>query len=1001
MIFRILFGLFSTVLLLPSFVVAQVYQPNERFLGMVSDGARLKADKVVNWFEQKSNPTLAGHAVFDVKQPLRWMIDQAVELGPAPDALLEFFGGDRLPARVIDYLPATPDSFENLGECLIVKPSVSVDLPSQPPSDYVRVSMQWLRRVVFDRRAGTPTHYQPGTVFLRDGSQLKYKVVRWSQGTLSLLTSKGIQHLLLGQIAELHLPARDAWDVWFEQLAAIDPNLDQRLFQIESSDGIRLTTSRQRLRPLYAGDRNKSENWYPEFQPAWSFDPLVLPFKTIRQWRFFSAVEPPASLFEPHAEREGTVFSSGWNWQRNQNVQRSSLINNALHYGWGFGVHAPTTLSLTLNPVVSHFRSRIGLDQVVTTGGCARGIISVESKATAELQRSAILIGNQLLHDTNWLAITVPPETEASLVLTADPVITDRPAKADPFDIRDCLNWLEPEWRLDKVKLQAQVSARIPNIVPSLTGWTLGNRILPIVAKDSAVAAAKKPPVPAALISGLSYLDDTIAEDVRTRIAFQPTEKFVVLKRHFKLDRKAKWFVVAVSRIKGSTPAWVQVRANGTAIGQGPVNERTSRLDPDPVMVPVTQLAGKDVDFEIVLISEGEKSHLDFRGARALSHRPGLVQLFEDDDALIEQLDQGEGEMTLTTTMPYKGTAALKLTGGDRFQARLRGFAHAISENPRLGEYRFLRFAWKKEGGQSIGLQLGYNGEIGPPQVLNDNRKNLAVTPVMAARLVARERARARSRGSRGARERYSADARGIQFGYHYDTGRDKSPIPVMRLDRKPPIAWSIHGRDLFGEFGAFDITGLGFRCPDGTAAYFDHIYLARTQNDFQYLSDWTTPPAKPDDKNVLAHVTRLWEHQAQVNSIAGQFTLEHSSEPVQLLAEHQGKQKVVRTSPVAQGKPGVFRAPLSVPVGKKTTLKISTGRNVEAKADWQLVVKVGTETLHQSMIDPTTAKDGWIDHTLDLSKFAGKNIVVEVHNHPNNWHYEQAYWREISIASN
>lgn len=986
---------------------AQVYQPKERFLAMVSDGTRLKSDKIVNWFDEKSNPQIGGHSIFDANRPIRWIIDQAVELGPAPQAMLEFFGGDQLPARVIDYHAAEPDSFENLGEYLMVKPTISIDLPNQPPSDYVRVSLQWLRRIVFDRRAKVSPRYQPGTVFLRDGSQIKYKVARWGYGTLSVLTTEGIQSLVLGQISEVHFPLRDNWDVWFEQLASIDPQLDQRLLQVETSAGARLTTSRQRLRPLYSGDRNKSEFWYSEFQPGWSHDPLVIPFKTIRQWRFFSALEPPVTMFEPSAKRDGIVFSAGWEWQRNQSVQRTSLINNALHFGWGLGVHAPTALSLPLHPVVTHFRSRIGLDQVATKGGCARGIVSLQTKTSAELQRTAILIGSQALHDTNWVALKIPPQEASSLVLFADPVITDRPAKADPFDIRDSLDWCEPEWRLDKVKLQAEVAKRIPLAIPSLAGWTLHNQVLPIepakpTTKPATKPAAKpatKPALAVSSISGTVYRDSTIAEDIRAKTAFHPVNQFAVAQRKFKLSKQAKWFVVGVSRILGSTPSWIQVRGNGQALGQGEVAERTSRLDPTPVSVSVAHLAGQDVEFEVVMIATGDKSNLDFRGARVLSHRPGLVQLFEDDPQIIKQVGNGEGELTLTETEPYKGKAALKLTGGDRFDARIKDFAHAIAEHPRLGEYRFLRFAWKKEGGQRIGFQLGYNGEIGPPEVINDNRKNRAVTPENAARQLARERLRDRRRGSRGPRERHSDNARGLQFGYHYDTGNDQSKEPVMRLNRKPPTAWAVHGRDLFGEFGAFNLTGLGFRCPDGTAAYFDHIYLARTQNDFQYLTDWDPQPPI-EDQNVLAHAISRWQHQAQVQTVAPQFSLEHSGEPVQLLAEHLGKKNVVKTSPVAQGKPGILRAPLTVPQGKKTSLTVTAGRNVEAKADWQLVVKVGTETLHQSLVDEKTATEGWVTQVVDLSKFAGKNIVVEVHNNPTNWHYEQAYWSQVAIES-
>ncbi len=196
---------------------ADAFQPQERFLAMVSDGARLKSDKIVNWFEQKSNPTLANHAIFDAKRPVRWIIDQAAAQGTEPDAMLEFFGGDRLPARVLQYIRSAPDSFENLGECLIVKPTVAIDLPKQPTSQYIRVSMQWLRRIVFDNRLGTQPRYQPGTLFLMNGSQIQYKAARWRKGGLAILTNDGSHSYSLRQIAELHFPLRNMWEVWFEQ----------------------------------------------------------------------------------------------------------------------------------------------------------------------------------------------------------------------------------------------------------------------------------------------------------------------------------------------------------------------------------------------------------------------------------------------------------------------------------------------------------------------------------------------------------------------------------------------------------------------------------------------------------------------------------------------------------------------------------------------------------------------------------------------------------------
>ncbi len=58
-------------------------------------------------------------------------------------------------------------------------------------------------------------------------------------------------------------------------------------------------------------------------------------------------------------------------------------------------------------------------------------------------------------------------------------------------------------------------------------------------------------------------------------------------------------------------------------------------------------------------------------------------------------------------------------------------------------------------------------------------------------------------------------------------------------------------------------------------------------------------------------------------------------------------------------------------------------------------------------MIDANTAKadaekkeePAWVEHQIDLSKFAGKSILLEVHHHANNWSNEFAYWKRLEIV--
>ena len=73
----------------------------------------------------------------------------------------------------------------------------------------------------------------------------------------------------------------------------------------------------------------------------------------------------------------------------------------------------------------------------------------MQSKRTQPFFRSEILIGSAKSVDTDWKNVSVTEGKSDNVILTADPIINQRPEVADPFDVRDCLNWIEPEWKLD------------------------------------------------------------------------------------------------------------------------------------------------------------------------------------------------------------------------------------------------------------------------------------------------------------------------------------------------------------------------------------------------------------------------------------------------------------------------------------------------------------------------------------------------------------------------
>lgn len=972
---------------------AQSFAPNERFVGMLSDGARIQADSIKEWHDENSRPSIAGHAVFDEKRPVRWIIDQVVPLPELPKAYVEVFGGDRLPCRVVNYQRSSNWTYETLGECLIVEPLIQVDFPGRPTTPFLRISTDWLKRVVFDEKAGIPTQWIPGTVFLHDGSRITYRVVRWSSSGLSLLTDSGVKKLLYSQVAELHLPQRDEWETYFEQLAILTPDLESQLVQVETANGLQITVSKDRLIAKHSGDHNKSENWYPLLHPAWSFDPITVPFRTIRTWRFFAADQPPMTIFNPSVTRKSPVFSTGWEPVSQLSVQSTAMRNNRQLCGWGFGTHAPTSLAFPLHPIVRQARSRIGLDQLVGSGGCARAEIGIQSKQTQPFFRSEVFVGSEKTADSGWKNVSVAYGKSDHIVLSADPVNQQRPTGADPFDVRDCLNWIEPEWKLDKAQLAQEVARRTPGRLPVLDGWTVSSRLLsPGSNGDQTSANATSGDWGDAPLVVQNVWDKSVAEDERSRLLMKASGPFVVFSQRRQIEKQHRWLAICTSKSAESTDsATIIVRMDGRAMIEANVPARTSRQDPDPILVPVSEFQGTKPTIDIVLLTSGDTSFVDWRGIGLSQHPPGIVPLFDESDELIKHLQEGEGEISLTTVEPKHGTYALRLTSGDQSNANIPGFEFPIREHPGLGEFRYLRFSWKKKDGGQLGFQLGHDRTIGVPENEFGQVKPRAFAEGIAQAVLKRQRS--------SPRRQFSGSSRGSQFGYQYDAGSGDPTQPVLRLDRKLPVDWRLMGRDLFGEFGSFTLTGLGFRNTDDVPAWFDEIYLARTQDDFKWIDEVSglKKPFQSDDPNLLDEAREPLHYGRIISRVAPQFTSQLSGEPVQLLREWQGRQTVIRTMPPSKEKPCALKTTVSVAKEKKTILNLSAGRYPEG--DWQLIVRAAGQEVFRSMVDANTAKEGWLDKEVDLSRFAGQNIIVEVLNEATGWNYEHAFWQRLEIV--
>jgi hypothetical protein len=171
---------------------------------------------------------------------------------------------------------------------------------------------------------------------------------------------------------------------------------------------------------------------------------------------------------------------------------------------------------------------------------------------------------------------------------------------------------------------------------------------------------------------------------------------------------------------------------------------------------------------------------------------PAVVELLDGNaDSIVPQLTNDglpqPGASRCDRRDWYSGLGSIRVTPQQRFRSRIPDWDFRIVEKPAAGEYRFIRFAWKKVGGDGIMIQL-HNGA----------RNN---------------------------------------WEQRYVAGRNVVAWKSVAVSDKAPVQWTVVTRDLFKDFGAMTLTGFALTPMDGTAGLFDHVYLGRTVADLDKAS--------------------------------------------------------------------------------------------------------------------------------------------------------------------
>ncbi len=167
---------------------------------------------------------------------------------------------------------------------------------------------------------------------------------------------------------------------------------------------------------------------------------------------------------------------------------------------------------------------------------------------------------------------------------------------------------------------------------------------------------------------------------------------------------------------------------------------------------------------------------------------PPLVELFDEEVDFVSLLTEkgGSSQAVARFEGAQLGEVYLEVGPQQRHNPNIPGWFFPIAQKPGEGEYRFLRFAWKKPGDDGVMIQLAFDGNWSKP--------------------------------------------------IRYLAGKNTLDWEAIEVGKRSPSDWMVVTRDLYKDLGgrAASLTGIALTPMSGDAACFDGIYLGRSLKDLK-----------------------------------------------------------------------------------------------------------------------------------------------------------------------
>jgi len=446
--------------------IATLLPAQVRFEAWLSDGTRLTGQVLSQIYNSPDAAILLDQKQLgDGGNPPRGLHCLNVTAGEPLGPWIELSNGDLLPARIIKWVP--PDENGSHGAQVIVS-LVGSGLANDLASQSFGIRPEAIRRVSANLQAGAAL--EPGEIRLSDGRQYRARALRFRENGLECLTEKGLVLVEYALLQSAVWPPHDNAPTPQQDALWCQTDVPTGLVRLRMAQGSVITCSSNVIRRARDEERRSEQLC---IRPNWTTETLRISPERISGMAWRKPQEIPLTSL-PHQAKLLTTAAKRWPPQLHHSVLNNELRCGELAAEWGWGTHSGTQLTCDLPPSARQFSCWVGLDQSTGPGGCAKVKIVRDKPDGPVLWESDFLLGGKPPVRVGPLNV----EGCHKLLFIIDEAHDNRPSAADPWDIRDHVNFLWPTLLLSDEKLP-QPFDQLDTWIPALTGFQL-----PAAARD-------------------------------------------------------------------------------------------------------------------------------------------------------------------------------------------------------------------------------------------------------------------------------------------------------------------------------------------------------------------------------------------------------------------------------------------------------------------------------------------------------------------------------------